>query len=75
MVHYSGERLTVVVVPDPPVSPLVAASVSERGVEDLRPRAWRNPDRHVLQEGRLGPAPQGCSQAQLLQRARKAEGV
>eukprot|EP00961_Rhodomonas_salina_P180615 2437830-Rhodomonas_salina.1 len=75
MVHDSGERLTVVGVSAPAASPLVAADVPKGRVEDLRPRARGNPDCHVLQDGRFGPEPQGCRQAQLLQRACKAEGV
>eukprot|EP00961_Rhodomonas_salina_P188909 2549080-Rhodomonas_salina.2 len=75
MVHDSGERLTVVCVPAPPASPLVAADVPERHVEDIRPPAWRNPDCHVLRDCLLCSEPQGCSQAQLLQSASKVEGV
>eukprot|EP00961_Rhodomonas_salina_P165438 2228989-Rhodomonas_salina.1 len=66
MVHDSGERLTVVGVPAPAASPLVAADVPERRVEDLLPRALGNPHCHVFQDDRFGPAPQSCSQAQLL---------
>eukprot|EP00961_Rhodomonas_salina_P180614 2437829-Rhodomonas_salina.1 len=75
MVHDSGELLTVVGVPAPAASPLLAAGVPKRSVEDLQPRARGNPDCHVLRDCRFGPAPQGCRQAQLLQRACKAEGV